>query len=82
LHGAISILGLVLNKKIILQGQFISMVAVIICNSGCLLVTLVGTSGGEFLAEIENYLNTSSSAEERTPRNSRLKVKAINIHNF
>jgi uncharacterized membrane protein len=72
LLGAISILGLVLNIKNHSKAKFISIVAVIIAIPAVYLATLVGTSGGEIRhTEIrENYLNTSSSAEKTTPRNS------------
>ena len=55
--------------------QFISVVAVIISIPAVYVSILVGTSGGEIRhTEIrENYLKTTGSAEETSPRNSKIK---------
>ena len=75
LLGGISILGLILNVKNHAKAKFISVVAVIIAIPAVYVSTLVGTSGGEIRhTEIrENYLKTTGSAEETSPRNSEIK---------
>ena len=75
LLGGISVLGLILNVKNHAKAKFISVVAVIIAIPAVYVATLVGTSGGEIRhTEIrENYLKTTGSAEETSPRNSEIK---------
>ena len=75
LLGGISVLGLILNVKNHAKAKFISVVAVIIAIPAVYVSTLVGTSGGEIRhTEIrENYLKTTGSAEETSPRNSENK---------
>lgn len=75
LLGGISVLGLILNVKNHAKAKFISVVAVIIAIPAVYVSTLVGTSGGEIRhTEIrENYLKTTGSAEETSPRNSEIK---------
>ena len=75
LLGGISVLGLILNVKNHAKAKFISVVAVIIAIPAVYVSTLVGTSGGEIRhTEIrENYLKTTGSADETSPRNSEIK---------
>ncbi|MFV8352985.1 hypothetical protein [Flavobacterium sp. XS2P14] len=75
LLGAISVLGIILNIKNHAKAKFISVVAVIIAIPAVYVSILVGTSGGEIRhTEIrENYLKTTGSAEETSPRNSEIK---------